>query len=143
MASSESENGSQAGLRTPTNTKILDHSKFTASELSPPGSQKKHTSESSNKVEAGPLPGREHEGNSTTGIDVEAESDENKPGASWLNRRAEEDYQRAMELVVDKDFSLSMLALILVCEGVVLTLTSFFLQRSLETRLMIERWKKS
>lgn len=33
-----------------------------------------------------------------------------KPGASWMNKRAEEEYQRALENVVDRDFSLSMLA---------------------------------
>lgn len=30
-----------------------------------------------------------------------------QPGESWMNKRAEDDYQRALEYVVDKDFSLS------------------------------------
>jgi hypothetical protein len=33
---------------------------------------------------------------------------QDQPGASWMNKRAEEEYQRAMEFVVDKDFSLRM-----------------------------------
>lgn len=31
------------------------------------------------------------------------------PGAAWMNKRAEEEYQRAMEYVVDHDFNLGML----------------------------------
>lgn len=33
------------------------------------------------------------------------------PVAAWKSRRAQEDYQRAMEYVVDKEFNLSMFAL--------------------------------
>jgi hypothetical protein len=28
------------------------------------------------------------------------------PGASWMNKRAEEEYQRAMEYVIDLDWNL-------------------------------------
>jgi hypothetical protein len=31
-----------------------------------------------------------------------------QPGARWMNKRAEEEYQRAMEYIVDKDFNLGM-----------------------------------
>lgn len=31
------------------------------------------------------------------------------PGASWMNKRAEEEYQRALEYVVDQEFNLGML----------------------------------
>ena len=95
MASSAgSEQGSQTGIRTPTNNK--DQSHFAGSELSPPGSQTQPASEPS--------------GTAGQGWDVAADvgNEDDKPGASWLNKRAEEEYQRAMEFVVDKDFSLSM-----------------------------------
>lgn len=35
-------------------------------------------------------------------------SENNRPGASWMNKRAEEEAHRALEFVVDKDFSLRM-----------------------------------
>lgn len=47
--------------------------------------------------------------NSRKGIeqkDTERSEARNAPGASWMNKRAEEEYQRAMEYVVDTDFSL-------------------------------------
>jgi hypothetical protein len=33
-----------------------------------------------------------------------------QPGARWMNKRAEEEYQRAMEYIVDKDFNLGRLS---------------------------------
>lgn len=82
---------------------------FPASELSPPGSQgvpntkqPMARSEGLGSVSAAFV-------NSRKGIEQKttAASDaRNAPGASWMNKRAEEEYQRAMEYVVDRDFSL-------------------------------------
>lgn len=95
MASSpESEHDSQLGSRTPTDK--ARGSRFVGSELSPPGSQTRQAPE--------PLGLRFDKG--TTKKDAVKEAD--KPGASWMNKRSEEEYQRAMEYVVDKDFSLRM-----------------------------------
>ncbi|KAI9932967.1 hypothetical protein MW887_009219 [Aspergillus wentii] len=105
MASSpESQSGfpqedSPAGSRTPTATTASHNSRAqfaAASELSPPGSQTKQISGVS-----GAAMGMDK------GIPISAESQQQQPGASWMNKRAEEEYQRAMEFVVDKDFSLS------------------------------------
>ncbi|KAK2755964.1 hypothetical protein FQN54_005761 [Arachnomyces sp. PD_36] len=80
-----------------------------ASELSPPGSQgvpntkrQMSSSEGLGAVSASFT-------NSRKGIDQKtSESTEakNAPGASYMNKRAEEDYQRAMETVIDRDFTL-------------------------------------
>ncbi|KAK1149430.1 hypothetical protein N8T08_006653 [Aspergillus melleus] len=83
---------SQAGSRTPTRN-IPNPPVGGLSELSPPGSQTQTTS--SNLDSAAP--------GTTSG----STAPEDQPGAKWLNKRAEEEYQRAMELVVDKDFNLN------------------------------------
>lgn len=35
-----------------------------------------------------------------------AQQQQQQPGASWMNKRAEEEYHRAMEYVIDQDFNL-------------------------------------
>ncbi|KAH8428155.1 uncharacterized protein LDX57_005860 [Aspergillus melleus] len=83
--------GSQAGSRTPTRN-IPNPPVGGLSELSPPGSQ---TQTTSSKL-----------GSGAPGTKSGSTAPEDQPGAKWLNKRAEEEYQRAMELVVDKDFNL-------------------------------------
>ncbi|KAL4913644.1 hypothetical protein BDW62DRAFT_192068 [Aspergillus aurantiobrunneus] len=92
MASSPESNQSfsdvDVGTRTPTHHTQATNPQFAgASELSPPGSQSQSTG-GMVKTDAG-----------TTGSGKQ-------PGASWMNKRAEEEYQRAMEYVVDLDFNL-------------------------------------
>ncbi|KAA8648657.1 uncharacterized protein ATNIH1004_004542 [Aspergillus tanneri] len=77
---------SQNGARTPTKTIGIP------SELSPPGSQ---TQPASANVVGG-MPA----------ITTMTSAPDQQPGAMWMNKRAEEEFQRAMEFVVDKDFSL-------------------------------------
>jgi hypothetical protein len=82
---------------------------FPASELSPPGSQGVANTKQ-------PITRNEAIGsvsavfaNSRKAIEqksTEATEAKNAPGSSWMNKRAEEEYQRAMEYVVDLDFSL-------------------------------------
>ncbi|RMJ22489.1 hypothetical protein PHISP_06645 [Aspergillus sp. HF37] len=89
---------SHGGARTPTNNpksryQSQPQSQFAgSSELSPPGSQPSK------------LPGVSGiaAGNSGGVSGPEAQ----RPGASWMNKRAHEEYDWAMGSVVDKDFSL-------------------------------------
>ena len=46
-------------------------------------------------------------GSAMTGQGQQQKQKQKQPGESWMNKRAEDDYQRALEYVVDKDFSLS------------------------------------
>ncbi|KAL4752984.1 hypothetical protein BDW72DRAFT_170105 [Aspergillus terricola var. indicus] len=84
-----------AGSRTPTQQIHTTSPRFAgASELSPPGSQ---TQPAGGMI------------NLTKGISgAEGGTGESKqhPGASWMNKRAEEEYQRAMEHVIDLDWNL-------------------------------------
>ncbi|KAB8232315.1 uncharacterized protein BDW43DRAFT_280016 [Aspergillus alliaceus] len=93
---------SPVGSRTPTNNTRTSTSQFPGtSELSPPGSQTQSIS-----TDIGGITGV---GNtSTLGGSGETTSaqQQQQPGASWMNKRAEEEYQRAMDYVVDQDFSL-------------------------------------
>ncbi|KAL4932188.1 uncharacterized protein BDV17DRAFT_255092 [Aspergillus undulatus] len=83
-----------AGSRTPTQTTNPNAQFAGASELSPPGS---HTQSTGGMADF----------SSATGFDPTDGGDAmEQPGASWRNKRAEEEYQRAMEFVVDQDFSL-------------------------------------
>ncbi|KAL4782830.1 hypothetical protein BJX76DRAFT_358548 [Aspergillus varians] len=96
MASSPESNRSLseigAGSRTPTHHSQATNPQFAgASELSPPGSQPQSIS------------GKAKDFPSTEGGTT---SSAQQPGASWMNKRAEEEYQRAMEYVVDLDFNL-------------------------------------
>ncbi|ODH42113.1 hypothetical protein ACO22_01266 [Paracoccidioides brasiliensis] len=121
LSSSES---SQSSPQTPTAFPTLGHSaNFPGSELSPPGSQDAIGAESSKmayddshlKYVAG-ASSQQPGGDSSGGVggvggdekweDQSAAISQTEPGASWNNKKAEEEYQRAMELVVDQDFSL-------------------------------------
>ena len=96
MASSpDSDHGSQSGSRTPTNKTADSQARVAGSELSPPGSQTRQASDAAGVS-----------GNAKTGSTNEADM----PGASWMNKRAEEEYHRALECVVDKDFNLRTLS---------------------------------
>lgn len=104
MASSPDSNHAQlddspAGARTPTNV----HSAFASTELSPPGSQPQQRASAGLGVGVGG--GRGPSGGRIA--PDQNSSVKQQPGASWMNKRAEEEYQRAWEYVVDKDFSLS------------------------------------
>ncbi|EAW10608.1 uncharacterized protein ACLA_050800 [Aspergillus clavatus NRRL 1] len=109
MASSpESSVGSPAGSRTPTNNADLDdpHSDFAgATELSPPGSQTQNFPDVTEMVG---LEGNGPAGGSSAQISAQPQpqQQQQQPGAMWMNKRAEEEYQRALEYVVDKDFNL-------------------------------------
>lgn len=46
-------------------------------------------------------------GGGMTGQGQQQKQKQKQPGESWMNKRAEDDYQRALEYVVDRDFSLS------------------------------------
>ncbi|KAL4945405.1 hypothetical protein BDV06DRAFT_184838 [Aspergillus oleicola] len=102
MASSPESNHSlsdiDAGTRTPTQT-TNPSAQFNggASELSPPGSQTQTSSDMGNLNSSA----------KGSGPDGRSGADSaQQPGASWMNKRAEEEYQRAMEFVVDLDFNL-------------------------------------
>ncbi|CAG8906535.1 unnamed protein product [Penicillium egyptiacum] len=91
------DDGTRTGARTPTGTAQASSAGADVSELSPPGSQ--------TKQEAGAFLGDigsalEQRG----GQSAEKTSDSNI--AAWKSKRAQEEYQRAMEYVVDKDFKL-------------------------------------
>lgn len=89
--------GVDIGARTPTHT---TQAAAPTSELSPPGSQPQQIPDISStsdyrprtEAEPGNLPGKGPE----------------LPVASWKTKRAQDEYQRAMEQVIDKDFNLSM-----------------------------------
>lgn len=95
---SSSESASPVGARTPTFDKP-------ATELSPPGSQtaSHHESLTSslNKLAAAATT----TSTATSTADGKAPAKE-APGAAWNNQRSQEEYTRAMESVVDNDFSL-------------------------------------
>ncbi|RAL12486.1 uncharacterized protein BO97DRAFT_405434 [Aspergillus homomorphus CBS 101889] len=100
MASDESN----PGTRTPTNTVPTHVPQFDGSELSPPGSQTQGI--------AFDGPGKSHGPGGQMGSPLAAQTylvqgeQQSAPGASWMNKRAEEEFQRAMEFVTDLDFSL-------------------------------------
>ncbi|GMF78611.1 unnamed protein product [Aspergillus oryzae] len=93
---------SPVGSRTPTNMRSATSQFPGTSELSPPGSQTQSVS-----ADVGGLAGL---GNTnTSGGSAEmtsAQQQQQQPGASWMNKRAEEEYHRAMEYVIDQDFNL-------------------------------------
>ncbi|GIJ81891.1 hypothetical protein Asppvi_000394 [Aspergillus pseudoviridinutans] len=104
MASSpESSTDSPAGSRTPTNNNSLNDSTpgfAGASELSPPGSQTQNFSEATENRPSdfsSQVAGQQQQ---------QQQQQHRQPGARWMNKRAEEEYQRAMEYIVDKDFNL-------------------------------------
>lgn len=99
---SSSGSASPVGARTPTFDKP-------AAELSPPGSQTASQHESFGVSSSfDKLAGGHAAGNGKPSSVAGAQIKE-QPGASWNNQRAQEEYNRALESVVDKDFSLRML----------------------------------
>lgn len=83
------------GARTPTH---YAHA-AAASELSPPGSQSQQTPAISAANDSN---GAVVDAGQTTGQGPE------QPVAAWKSKRAQDEYQRAMEHVIDKEFSLRM-----------------------------------
>ncbi|KAL4999741.1 hypothetical protein BDV10DRAFT_164245 [Aspergillus recurvatus] len=84
-----------AGSRTPTQQIQTTGPQFAgASELSPPGSQTQ------------PTGGMIYLTKGPSGAEGETGESTQHPGASWMNKRAEEEYQRAMEYVIDQDWNL-------------------------------------
>lgn len=119
MASSP-ESSSQPGTRTPTANLPLDTNTNTpapgatgTAELSPPGSQQQVHKPSGGRAGGGVEVGKSGTAATATAASYpqnqHQQSLQRRPGESWMNKRAEDDYQRAMESVVDKDFSLSKL----------------------------------
>lgn len=119
LSSPESEKFASGpnGPRTPRAPSGLTE-QYPASELSPPGSQDVQSSKQQkqpHRQQQQQEAGDEGLGlgsasaafaNSRKGIEGKDTEAVNTPGASWMNKRAEEEYQRAMEYVVDRDFSL-------------------------------------
>lgn len=117
LSSSESSEVEASNPQTPTGQAkaIRPSEQPQTSELSPPGSQTATRTES---VKVQQLPGTGNEVSSSTytilGTDDQSEDKQSdidslgEPGSSWMTRQADEDYHRALETVVDKDFSLSM-----------------------------------
>lgn len=113
MASSPES--SLPGTRTPTtsnpayaNTSTPAQAATGMGELSPPGSQQQahrtaggRTMSGGGGVELAAASGSQQK---------QQQSQQRRPGETWMNKRAEDEYHRAMESVVDKDFSLSKLA---------------------------------
>ncbi|KAJ5567448.1 hypothetical protein N7535_006754 [Penicillium sp. DV-2018c] len=89
----------RAGARTPTAT---THAAGDMGELSPPGSQTHQESASIGEFGTAFVDGPSGQGQGQA-----ADKASDQPGAAWQSKRAQEEYQRAMEFVVDKDFSLA------------------------------------
>ncbi|KGO64604.1 hypothetical protein PITC_093310 [Penicillium italicum] len=91
------DDSARTGARTPTGTAQASSAGVDVSELSPPGSQ--------TQQEAGASVGDigtalEQRGGQSTEKMVESNI------AAWKSKRAQEEYQRATEYLVDKDFNL-------------------------------------
>lgn len=84
--------------------------RFPGPEISPPPSQKALQPVAVSQATVSPKPTFEKKGEGKISIEgkTQPSQHQHQPGASWMNKRAEEEYQRAMEFVVDKDFSLRM-----------------------------------
>jgi hypothetical protein len=93
------DDGTRTGARTPTGTNQTSSAGDEASELSPPGSQTKQEANAS----VGDI-GTALEDNGGQPAEKTFESNI----AAWKSKRAQEEYQRAMENLVDKDFTLGM-----------------------------------
>lgn len=89
--------GARNGAHTPTNAQVT--SEAAASELSPPGSQSQNIRGLSSTSEL-----------KTAGLDLPQLPGKGSeaPAAAWKNKRAQEEYLKAMDHVIDKDFNLSM-----------------------------------
>ncbi|OJD15581.1 hypothetical protein AJ78_04171 [Emergomyces pasteurianus Ep9510] len=115
LSSSESSQISEP--QTPTAGPAADETaNFPSSELSPPGSQDA-TGADTTKLEYGDaqseyavLTSSHVGGDGARGTDFRDHPSSGisraEPGSSWNNKKAEEEYQRALEMVVDRDFSL-------------------------------------
>lgn len=85
--------GAGNGARTPTHH--TNAAAAAASELSPPGSQ--------------PQQSRIVTSSTDQGMEAEASQSLEQPVAAWKSKRSQDEYERALEHVVDKDFNLRML----------------------------------
>ncbi|KAL2361768.1 hypothetical protein RJZ56_005336 [Blastomyces dermatitidis] len=116
LSSSESSQNSEP--QTPTGGRIADAtSNVPSSELSPPGSQDaagavsmKMEYDDTQADYAVVTPSQHNSGDDAAGGDTwdhqSSEISRAEPGSSWKNKKAEEEYQRVLEMVVDRDFSL-------------------------------------
>jgi hypothetical protein len=114
---SSSESSETSNPQTPTDHQpSTQAAHFAGTELSPPGSQDAASGDSAMAGCGGERRESENITSASFGADnIEKEKGaepgradiRNEPGAAWMNKRAEEEYQRAMEYVVDRDFSLS------------------------------------
>ncbi|KAL1999334.1 hypothetical protein VTN02DRAFT_4664 [Thermoascus thermophilus] len=99
----EVEEATHPGARTPTGAGAGARPTAVHDELSPPGSmtqkQQQPQPQQQHNLQQGQGPGQ-GPGQGANG------AEKPQPGASWMNKRAEEEYQRAMEYVVDREFSL-------------------------------------
>jgi hypothetical protein len=92
--------GQEGGNGTRTPTGMTQAPAAGATELSPPGSQTQHTDV--------------HLANAHTSTDTRKASVADKTGdmetgiAAWRSKRAQDEIHRAMEFIVDKDFSLGV-----------------------------------
>ncbi|KKZ61890.1 hypothetical protein EMCG_03589 [[Emmonsia] crescens] len=114
LSSSESSQNSEP--QTPAGGRVADEtSNFPSSELSPPGSQDAAAAEST-KTEYGDTQteyvtsSQQIGGDGASGGNIwdhqSSAISRTEPGSSWNNKKAEEEYQRVLEMVVDRDFSL-------------------------------------
>ncbi|EDN03658.1 predicted protein [Histoplasma mississippiense (nom. inval.)] len=115
---STSESSQSSEPQTPTGGQIADEtSNFPSSELSPPGSQDATGAEPT-KMEYGDVQtdyaavtASQHITGDGAGSGASWDNQSSaiaraEPGSSWNNKKAEEEYQRALEIVVDRDFGL-------------------------------------
>jgi hypothetical protein len=83
--------------------------RFTGPEISPPASQKTLQPVAESKAAVSTKLTFEKKGEGKISVEGKTQHQplqQDQPGASWMNKRAEEEYQRALEFVVDKDFNL-------------------------------------
>ena len=109
---SSSESSEMSNPQTPTDHHTSAQAPhFAGTEISPPGSQDAASAgygEESRKSETVTSAPSEVDNAEKEKAAEQGRTDiRNEPGAAWMNKRAEEEYQRAMEYVVDRDFSLS------------------------------------
>ncbi|KAJ5679468.1 hypothetical protein N7462_007712 [Penicillium macrosclerotiorum] len=90
--------GAGPGTRTPTRNLQVSAAAAAPSELSPPGSQPQHLPEISKAGDFKPV--SEADPSQLSGKGGEP------PIAAWKSKRSQDEFQRAMEHVIDKDFNL-------------------------------------
>ena len=110
------------GARTPTRQVHASTAAAAASELSPPGSQPTLTDPIPNLATFGGVEALKYSDSIQQGngqpFDV--------PVAAWKGKRAQEEYQRAMDNVIDQNFNLSMSILLAFAWIVYYLLTRLF-----------------